>query len=189
MSRIAVFFAEGFEEIEALTVVDICRRCGLETEMVSVTEERCVRSSHGVAVETDKTLSQAEFDGYDMLVLPGGMPGTKNLEACGELMAWLDRFYEDGRYIGAICAAPSVFGHRGILRGRKACCYPGFESHLQGAEVTEGPVEIAGHVVTSRGMGTALDFALAIAEIFGGKDRARQMAETVCYRHYGTVQK
>lgn len=184
MSKLAVFFAEGFEEIEALTVVDICRRCGLETDMVSVTGEREVKSSHGVALHVDKTLSQTEFDGYDMLILPGGMPGTKNLEACGELMAQLDRFYEEGRYIGAICAAPSIFGHRGILKGRRACCYPDFESHLEGAEVTEGPVEISDHVVTSRGMGTAIDFALAIAGLFCGEDKARRMAETVCYRHY-----
>lgn len=184
MGRLAVFFAEGYEEIEALTVVDICRRCGLETDMVSVTEEGWVKSSHGVAVQMDKTFSQVKFEEYDMLILPGGMPGTKNLEACAGLMAQVDKFYEEGRYIGAICAAPSIFGHRRFLKGRRACSYPGFESHLEGADVTEGPVEISDHVVTSRGMGTAIDFALAIAGIFCGEDKARQMAESVCYRHY-----
>lgn len=184
MSRLAVFFAEGYEEIEALTVVDICRRCGLETDMVSVTEEVCVKSSHGVTVRMDKTFSQADFDGYDMLILPGGKQGTENLEAHAELMAQIDAFYRDGKYIGAICAAPSIFGHRGILKGRKACSYPSFESHLEGADVTEGPVEISDNVVTSRGMGTSIDFALAIAGIFCGKERSAEMAETVCYRHY-----
>ena len=182
MKKIAVFFAEGYEEIEALTVVDICRRCELEVEMVSVSEEGQVTGSHGITVGMDKTFSQADFAGYDMLVLPGGMPGTKNMEANEELMAQIDAFYADGKYIAAICAAPSIFGHRGILKGRKACSYPGFESHLDGAEVTEGPVEISEHVVTSRGMGTAIDFALAISGIFCGGEKAREMAEGIVYK-------
>ncbi|MCM1027386.1 MAG: DJ-1/PfpI family protein [Roseburia sp.] len=182
MSRIAVFFAEGYEEIEALTVVDLCRRGGLEVEMVSITDQAEVKSSHGVTVRMDRILSEADFESYDMLVLPGGMPGTRNLEACGELMEQVDRFYADGKYIGAICAAPSIFGHRGILKGRKACSFPSFESHLEGAEVTGGPVEISDHVVTSRGMGTAIDFGLAILGIFLGGERAREMADTIQYR-------
>ena len=183
MSKIAVFFAEGYEEIEALTVVDICRRGGIETEMVSVTEEPEVKSSHGVTVKMDKTFSQADFQGYDMIVLPGGMPGTKNLEAHEELMKQVDAFYAGGKYIGAICAAPSIFGHRGILKGRNACSFPSFESHLEGAEVTAGPVEISDKVVTSRGMGTAIDFGLAILGIFCGQEKAEEMAKTIVYRH------
>lgn len=188
MKKIAVFLAEGFEEIEALTVVDICRRCGLGADMVSVSEEKTVRGSHGIAVEADRVFSQTDCTAYDMLVLPGGMPGTRNLEAHEGLMAQVDAFYAGGKYIGAICAAPSIFGHRGILKGRKACSYPGFESHLEGAEVTSGPVEISDHVVTSRGMGTAIDFALAIAGIFCGREKAAEMAEAVVYdRRRGTV--
>jgi len=182
MGKIAVFFAEGYEEIEALTVVDICRRCGLEVETVSITEEKQVISSHGVRVQMDKTFTQAVFGEYDMLVLPGGMPGTKNLEAHEGLMAQVDGFYTAGKYIAAICAAPSIFGHRGILKGRKACCYPSFESHLEGAEVTKGPVEIAGNVITSRGMGTAIDFGLAIAGIFCGREKAEEIARSIVYR-------
>ena len=181
MSKIAIFFAEGYEEIEALTVVDVCRRCGLEIDMVSVTEETMVRSSHGVTVRMDKTYSQLNFAEVDMLVLPGGMPGTRNLEAHEGLMSQVDAFYRDGKYIAAICAAPSIFGHRGILKGRRACCFPGFEGHLEGAEVTEGPVEISDHVVTSRGMGTAVNFALAIAGIFCGRDKAEEMAKTIVF--------
>ena len=109
MGKLAVFFAEGYEEIEALTVVDICRRCALDVDMVSVTKERTVRGSHGICVQMDKVYAEADFEGYDMLVLPGGMPGTKNLEAHQGLMDWVDRFYKDGRYIAAICAAPSIF--------------------------------------------------------------------------------
>lgn len=182
MKKIAIFFAEGFEEIEALTVVDICRRCGLEADMISITDDRLVTSSHGVSVQTDMVYSQADILGYDMLVLPGGMPGTKNLEAHEGLMAQVDAFYKAGKYIAAICAAPSIFGHRGILKGRRACCFPGLEGHLEGAVVTVGPVEISDHVVTSRGMGTAIDFALAIAGIFCGGGKAEEMARTIVYR-------
>lgn len=182
MGKIAVFFGTGYEEIEALTVVDICRRCGLEVETVSIMEESVVTGSHGIPVQMDKVFAQADFSEYDMLVLPGGMPGTKNLEAHEGLMEQVDAFYAAGRYIAAICAAPSIFGHRGILKGRRACSYPSFESHLEGAEVTPGPVEISGHVVTSRGMGTAIDFALAIAGIFCGGETAREMAEKIVYR-------
>lgn len=181
MSGIAVFFAEGYEEIEALTVVDICRRAGIMTNMVSITEEKSVRSSHGVEVKMDKTLSEIDFGEYDMLVLPGGMPGTKNLEACGKLMEQIDDFYHKGKYIAAICAAPSIFGHRGILKGRRACSYPSFESHLEGATVTAGPVEISDHVVTSRGMGTAIDLGLAIVGIFCSKDRSEELAKAIVY--------
>ena len=182
MEKIGIFLAEGYEEIEALTVADICRRCGLDVSLVSITEERMVKSSHNVAVQADLCLSEADFGTYDMLVLPGGMPGTKNLEACGKLMEQVDAFYAAGKYIAAICAAPSIFGHRGILRGRNACSYPGFESHLEGARVTEGPVEVSDHVITSRGMGTAIDFALAIAGVFCGREKAEETAEAGVYR-------
>ena len=102
-------------------------------------------------------------------------------------MDQVDTFFHDGKYIGAICAAPTIFGHRGILKGRRACCYPGLESHLEGALVTNGPVELDGNVMTSRGMGTALDFALAIAGLFVGKEAADQMAENVVYRRAGAA--
>ncbi len=182
MSKIAIFLAEGYEEIEALTVVDICRRCGIEIDMVSVTEELMVKSSHNVEVKADKTFSQADFSEYDMLVLPGGKKGTEGLEAHEGLMAQVDAFYAAGKYIAAVCAAPSIFGHRGILKGRRACSFPSFESHLEGAEVTAGPVEVAGNVSTSRGMGTSIDFALAIAALFVGEEAAEEMARTIVYR-------
>ena len=182
MSRIAVFFAEGYEEIEALTVVDICRRCKLEVETVSVTGDRVVMGSHDIPVTMDRTLEEADFSSYDMLVLPGGLKGTRGLEACEPLMTQIKAFYEAGKYIGAICAAPSIFGHMGILRGRNACSYPDFESHLEGAVVTGGPVEISDNVVTSRGMGTSIDFALAVAGIFVGEGAAEEMAAKIVYR-------
>ncbi|MCH5340657.1 MAG: DJ-1/PfpI family protein [Acetatifactor sp.] len=182
MSRIAVFFAEGYEEIEALAVVDVCRRCGITVDMVSAYGEKSVRGSHDILVEMDKDFEQADFSEYDMLVLPGGKQGTEKLEAHQGLMEKIDAFYRDGKYIAAICAAPSIFGHKGILKGRNACSYPTFESHLEGAQVTAGPVEISDHVITSRGMGTAIDFGLAIAGVLCGEEKAREMAKTIVYR-------
>lgn len=182
MKKLAVFFAQGYEEIEALTVIDICRRGGVETDMVSVTGEKEVTGSHGICVKMDKMFEELDFDNYDMLVLPGGMPGTLNLEAHSGLMAKVDEFCEKGKYIAAICAAPSIFGHRGILRGKRACSYPSFESHLEGAEVTSGPVEVAGNVITSRGMGTAIEFGLGILGIFCGEEKAEEMAKAIVYR-------
>ena len=121
MSRTAIFFATGYEEIEALTVVDILRRAGEEITMVSVTDERSVTSSHGVEVTMDKVLSEVNFDETDVIVLPGGMPGTKNLEACAALMEQVDAFVQAGKTVAAVCAAPSILGHRGLLKGKKAC--------------------------------------------------------------------
>lgn len=181
MSRIAVFFATGYEEIEALTVVDLCRRAGIEVDMVSIEGEKCVAGSHGITVQMDKALAEVDFDAEDMIVLPGGMPGTTRLEACGPLMEQVDRFCREGKYVAAICAAPSIFGHRGILQGRRACSYPSFESHLEGASVSQGPVEVDGNVITSRGMGTAFDFGLTIVALLAGKTAADELAVKTVY--------
>ncbi len=182
MGKAAIFLAEGFEEIEALAVVDICRRCEVCIDMVSIMEDTLVKGSHGIGVKADMLYEQADVDTYDMLILPGGMPGTKRLEAFEPLMEQMEAFYEKGRYIAAICAAPSIFGHRGYLKGRKACSYPTFESHLEGAVISAGPVEISDHVITSRGMGTAIDFGLAIAGLLSTRRKAEEMADTIVYQ-------
>ena len=181
MSRVAVFFATGYEEIEALTVVDILRRADIETPMVSITEERSVTGSHAISVAMDAVLSEINFDEVDMIVLPGGGLGTQNLEACEALMAQVDAFVAQGRPVSAICAAPSILGHRGFLKGRKACSYPSFESHLEGAEVMHQPAVIDGNIVTGRGMGAAVPFALAVLEKLQGADAAQQMAAQIVY--------
>lgn len=182
MSKLAIFFAEGYEEIEALTVVDMCRRAKMEIDMISVTGEKTVKGAHKIGVDMDKLFEEADFAEYDMLILPGGMPGTRNLEAHEGLMAQVDVFHAAGKYLAAICAAPSVLGHRGVLKGKKACCYPSFESHLEGAEVTFEPVAVAGNVITSRGMGTAIEFSLAIIEALCGKELADKLAGDIIYR-------
>lgn len=182
MSKVCVFFAEGYEEIEALTVVDLLRRAGIETKMVSVTGEKTVTSSHKVPVVMDALFDEVDFSEVDMVVLPGGMPGTKNLEAYAPLMEQVDAFYTSGKYVAAICAAPSILGHRGMLKGKKACSFPEFESHLEGAEVTKNSVEKAGKIITSRGMGCAVDFGLAIVAEFLGQEKADALADKIVYR-------
>lgn len=181
MSKVSVFFATGFEEIEALTVVDILRRAAIDVDMVSVTGEDKVTGSHKITVGMDKLLKEVDFEKTDMIVLPGGMPGTTNLEACEPLMEQVEAFYEKEKYIAAICAAPSIFGHRGMLRGKAACANPGFESHLEGADVKKDAAVVSGHVITSRGMGTAIPFALAILEALQGKNAMQQMKEKIIF--------
>lgn len=185
MAKIAVFFGEGYEEIEALTVVDLCRRAKIETQMVSITGNACVTGSHGIKVEMDAQYEDVDFDTLDMIVLPGGMPGTRNLEAHVGLMSHVDAFHEAGRNLAAICAAPSIFGHRGILKGRKACCYPGFEKDLEGAQVVFETVAVDGNVITSRGMGCAIDFSLEIIKRLSDAQTADALAEAVIYGKKG----
>ena len=181
MSRIAVFFAEGYEEIEALTVVDICRRAGVEVQMVSVSGEKVVSGSHGIGVQMDLCFEEVNFDSLDMIVLPGGKQGTENLEAHEGLMAQVDAFDQAGRYLAAICAAPSILGHRGILQGRRAGCYPGWEQHLTGAEVSMDDATVDGHVITGRSMGCAIPFSLAIVAQLLGQEQADKVAESIVY--------
>lgn len=181
MAKIAVFFGEGYEEIEALTVVDMCRRAKIETQMVSITGSVCVTGAHGIKVEMDVQYEDVDFDSLDMIVLPGGMPGTKNLEAHQGLMSQVDVFNEAERLLAAICAAPSILGHRGILKERKACCYPGFEKDLEDAQVVYDSVTTDGHVITARGMGCAIDFSLAIITALCGEEEAKAKAEAVIY--------
>ena len=184
MSHIAVFLADGFEEIEALTVVDIARRAGIETDMVSISAERSVTGSHDITVEADKVLSDVDFSALDMIVLPGGMPGTTNLEACEALTSQVRAFLESGKRVAAICAAPGILGRMGLLDGRTAVCYPSVEPDLKGATIPQTEVAVDGNLITSRGMGTALAFALAITEALCGKEKAQELGRGVVYRVY-----
>lgn len=181
MKRIAVFFAEGYEEIEALTVVDMCRRAGILTDMVSVTDARQVVGTHNIPVIMDKLLTEVDFEQLDMLVLPGGMPGTTNLEKVPVLMEQVKAFAQTGKYIAAICAAPSIFGHLGLLEGRTACCYPGFEEDLAGANVTYNACECDGNIITGRGMGCAIDFSLKIIEKLENDDISSKIAKKIIF--------
>lgn len=181
MKKISVFLADGFEEIEGLTVVDILRRAGLRVDTVSVTGEWIIRGSHQIDVQADCLFEEMDFSETDMLVLPGGMPGTRNLMNHKGLQELLRAYHEKGRYIAAICAAPSVFGRLGFLKGRRACCYPSFEEKLEGAEVVQEPVSVDGHIITSRGMGTAIPFALKLTALLCGEEKADEISRSIIF--------
>lgn len=182
MSKAGVFFGTGFEEIEALTVVDLLRRAGIETECISIDDKKEVTGAHQITVGMDKGISQTDFTSLDIIVCPGGMPGTKNLEACKILTEQIKKFHEEGKLIGAICAAPSIFGHLGLLQGKKACIYPGMEKELLGAEVVYDEVVKTDNIITSRGMGTAIAFGLKIVEQFTDKNTADELGKKVVYQ-------
>ena len=166
MSRLGIFIADGCEEVEALTVVDIVRRAKLEIDMISINGTKQVTSSRNVTFMTDTTKEEADFSAYDGIILPGGMPGTVHLGEDDTVSQVIREFAKEGKLVAAICAAPSVLGQAGILNGKKAACHPGFEEKLTGAEVFFSPVVCDGNVITSRGMGTAVPFGLAVARYF-----------------------
>ncbi len=181
MIQTAVFFAEGFEEVESLTVVDLLRRALIDTMMVSVTGKKEVIGSHGIIVTTNQLIEDVNFDSLSMLILPGGMPGTKNLDNCAILKKQILEFNEKDKYIAAICAAPMVLGHLGVLQGKKACCYPGYEKDLLGAKAVEYKAVVDGNIITGRGVGTAIDFALAIIAELKGKQEAEHIAASIIF--------
>ena len=181
MAKTAIFLADGYEEIEALAVVDVFRRAGIEMDMVSISDDLLTNGSHKIQVLADKLIKNINFDEYDMLVLPGGLKGMQNLEACTSLMQQIDAFYENNKYIAAICASPSIFGHRGILNGRQATAYPGFEEELKGATVVDAGAVRYGHVITGRSMGSAIEFGLLLIETLLGKDKAEEIAKQIVY--------
>ena len=171
--KVYVHFAEGFEEIEALTVVDVLRRASIEAEMVSVSGNLMVTGAHAITVKTDILFEQADYATCDMIVLPGGMPGAANLEKHEGLSLQIKQFVENEKWLAAICAAPMVFGQMGLLKNRTAVCYPGFEDKLLGAKLGRHTVEIDGKFITSRGPGTALEFAFVLVESLKDKTTAR----------------
>lgn len=169
---IYVFLAKGFEEIEALTVVDYLRRAELEVYTVGI-GGKIITGSHNIPVFCDLDENEVEVSSdIDCIVLPGGMPGTLNLEANKTVNQFIDYCSEDDKYICAICAAPSILGHKGLLNGKKACCFPGFEDELIGADVSEDFVCKDGKYITARGMGAAIEFSREITATLTDKNTA-----------------
>lgn len=176
------FLAEGFEEIEALTPVDVLRRAGVDVKTASVTDHKNVTGSHGITVTADLTLDEAAKlygKGVEMIILPGGMPGSKNLDENPVIDELVKKAASDGTVLAAICAAPMILGKRGLLSGKRAVCYPGFEKYLEGAVLTGGRVEEDGNFITACGMGAALEFALALTKRLKGEDEAERIASSV----------
>ena len=176
MKRAVLFLADGFEETEATGTADVLRRAGVDVSIVSISDEHEVEGAHGISILADELLSEADFADTDALILPGGMPGASNLNACEALKQLLVGHHAKGKLVAAICAAPLVLGGLGLLKGRRATCYPGFEQRLAGATLTAEAVVTDGNIITGKGPGFVFDFALQIVAYLQTKAVADQVA-------------
>lgn len=175
MKSICIFLADGFEEVEALLPLDLMRRGGLSVKTVSVTDSRIVMGAHQIPVEADLLFDDLKGEDVEMIVLPGGMPGAANLDAHPGLDRLIRDFAVFHKPMAAICAAPLVYGKRGLLSGKKATCYPGFEQYLEGAECTGAMVQVADNFILGKGPGAAPEFGFAILEKFAGADKVLEV--------------
>ena len=175
---IYVFLAEGFEEIEALAPVDILRRAGLQVQTVGI-GGKTVTGSHGISVQADCTGEEMDISAADMVVLPGGKVGTANLSASELVSRSVLWCVENDRYVAAICAAPSVLGGLGVLQGRRATCFPGWEDKLTGAVLCSSPTVQDGKIITGRGAGASLEFGFQLVEALRGAEAAQSVRETM----------
>jgi len=182
MKKTAIIFAEGYEEVEALTVVDLLRRAGIGCDIVALEDADFVTGSHGIAIGADRNFSETDFSCYDGVILPGGMPGTNHLADDERVFALLRGFAAAGKLTAAICAAPTVLAKAGLLAGKNAVCYPGMEGQLTGANSSDAPVAVDGSVITGRGLGAAIPFALALVRYFDSPEKAEALAEAIVYR-------
>ncbi len=179
MGTVYVFFADGFEEMEAFASVDILRRAGLAVEMVSVTPNEIVKGAHDIPVLCDKNIVNCDFCDAGLIVLPGGLPGATTLDECEDLRKLIVKFAEAGKPIAAICAAPMILGKLGVLKGKKATCYPGFDQYLEGATYTGALVEQDGNIITGKGPAAAMPFALAVVNLLCGPDKVQELKEAM----------
>ena len=181
MAKVFAFLAEGLEEVECLAVVDVLRRAGVETRLVSVTGNRMVTGSHNITIQADALFEEVNPDEADVLFLPGGLPGTLNLKAHEGLATALEKANKQGRRIAAICAAPSVLGEMGLLKGRTATCYPGYEDRLMGVSYTLQGVITDGNITTGRGLGYALDMGLELVRLLQGTQQSLKIKKSIQY--------
>lgn len=182
MAKAYIFLADGFEEVEGLTVVDLLRRAGIEISMVSMNRSKRVIGSHKITVEADHLFEDSDYKNADLLVLPGGMPGTMHLMKHDGLDKLLKEFHAKEKPIAAICAAPTVLGQKGLLKGRNATCFSGMEDKLLGAKVVDLPVVVDQTMITSKGLGTAIDFSLAIIKYLKDEGVAKTLAAEIQYK-------
>ena len=182
MTNILVLMAPGFEEIEAVTVIDLLRRAGIGVTTASITTERVVKGSHDIAIIADAIFKDLETDKFDGIFLPGGQPGSNNLRQNGEVLEVLKSFDRKGKWITAICAAPLVLLEAGILAGRKTTSYPAEKGSFPAESYQDENIVQDGHIITSRGVGTAVDFALRLVEILQGKHNRDQLADRILWK-------
>ena len=181
--KVYIFLADGFEDIEGLTVVDLLRRAEIDIRTVSIKNTKEVQTAHGIFLLTDEVFEEVDFSDADMLVLPGGMPGTKYLADYKPLTELLTEFYNDGRKIAAICAAPSVLAALGLLEGKNATAHAAFQDKLAGAHVLDTEVVVDGNITTSYGLGGAIPFALELVRQLAGEAEADRIRNAIAYRH------
>lgn len=175
-----VLLANGFEEIEALTPVDILKRAGVQVKMVSITGDLCVTGAHDIKVMADISLKEIEKDEMELLMLPGGA-GHTNLDESADVHSLIDYAVDNEKYVAAICASPSIIGKKGLLKGRKATAFPGFEKYLLGADVLTDKVVTDGRFITAKGAGASAEFGFCMVEKFCGEKVARELKETMQY--------
>lgn len=181
MAKVFAFLAEGLEEVECLAVVDVLRRAEVETKLVSVTGNHMVTGSHNITIKADALFEEVNPDEADVLFLPGGVPGTPNLKAHEGLANALVKANKQGRRVAAICAAPSVLGELGLLKGRTATCYPGYEDRLHGVSYTLQGVITDGNITTGRGLGYALDMGLELVRLLQGTQQSAKIKKSIQY--------
>ena len=181
MSKVFAFLADGLEEVECLAVVDVLRRAGVETTLISVTGKREITGSHGICFLADALFEEVNTDDADVLFLPGGMPGTNHLKAHQGLADAIRCANKQGRRLAAICAAPSILGEMDLLKGRTATCYPGFEDMLHGVSYTVQGVVTDGNITTARGLGYALDLGIELIRLLLGAQQAGNVKASIQY--------
>ncbi|MBP3391338.1 MAG: DJ-1/PfpI family protein [Clostridia bacterium] len=183
MGKILMLIHNGFEEIEALTTVDLCRRGGLEVCVCSMTGNETLQGAHGIQVVADAQYEDVVADAYDMVVLPGGLPNATSLRDDDRVIHTLQLFNRQDKWLGAICAAPIALERAGLLRGRKATSYPGCLEDSSACLYLEAPVAVDGKIVTSRGVGTAIAFALQIIELLVSAEKAKEIGKGILYEN------
>ena len=176
-----VFLANGFEEIEALAFVDILRRAKINVQTVSVDNTGCATGSHSIKVSTDINIDEVNKEDAEAVVLPGGMPGTLNLQKNEKVIEYVNYANDNGKLLGAICAAPMILGELNILNGKKATCYPGFEEHLKGADTTGAKCECDENIITAKGAGATHEFAHCFVTILKDEKTADNIISAMQY--------
>ena len=179
--KTALIAADGFEEIEGLAVVDLLRRAGFTCDIVALSDAEIVTGSHDIRIGTDRRFSETDFSSYHPVILPGGLKGTDALKADERVLSLLQQMHAAGKLTAAVCAAPTVLAKAGLLEGRRATCHPGAETMLAGADFRTDDVVCDGTIITSRGAGTTIPFALAIITYLASEELAKEIARKIVY--------
>jgi len=179
--KIVLLLADGFEETEAVTLMDLLRRAEYDLYTVSIMGRLEVKGGHDISLLSDKLFNDVDFNTFDMIILPGGVPGVPNLAGDDKVLEIIKKFFNEGKYIGAICAAPFVLERAGILKNKTVTCYPGWEDKLDSPNIIKDNVVVDGNIITSRGVGTAIDMGLKIVEIVSSKDKSEELRNKIVY--------